>query len=101
MDKEIKEKWLKALRSGEYKQGRNLLYQSKIDGTEERYCCLGVLCDVLNVPREEIIAKSRSVNVYDLTGVGLMSINEARRLSDMNDSGSSFEEIAKVIEEEY
>ncbi len=41
MNKEIKEKWLKALRSGEYKQGRG--YLRKESGDEDRYCCLGVL----------------------------------------------------------
>ena len=34
------QKWIAALRSGEYKQGRSYLR----DGAE--YCCLGVLCDV-------------------------------------------------------
>lgn len=39
---EVKEKWLKALRSGEYKQGRNTLYNPDTD----QYCCLGVLCEL-------------------------------------------------------
>lgn len=37
MPKEMKEKWVKALRSGEYTQGRGCL---EMNGT---YCCLGVL----------------------------------------------------------
>jgi hypothetical protein len=41
MDKELKEKWVKALRSGEYKQGTGVL--KSLDG---EYCCLGVLCEV-------------------------------------------------------
>lgn len=40
MDAEIKRKWIKALRSGTYKQGRNQLRKG------DAYCCLGVLCDV-------------------------------------------------------
>ena len=36
----IKQKWIEALRSGEYSQGKFRLY----DG--QRYCCLGVLCDL-------------------------------------------------------
>jgi hypothetical protein len=40
MKKEVAEKWVKALRSGDYKQGRGSL---KGRG---RYCCLGVLCDL-------------------------------------------------------
>jgi hypothetical protein len=39
MDKRIKGLWLKALRSGEYKQGREYL-------NNNGFCCLGVLCDL-------------------------------------------------------
>ncbi len=40
LDKKIKTKWLKALRSGKYKQTRTgTLYNEKTDA----YCCLGVL----------------------------------------------------------
>lgn len=41
MNKEIKEKWVAALRSGEYKQGTGCLHD-----TNDSYCCLGVLCDL-------------------------------------------------------
>jgi hypothetical protein len=40
MKKNIKAAWVKALRSGKYKQGKNAL---KAEGA---YCCLGVLCDL-------------------------------------------------------
>lgn len=41
MDPKVKTKWLRALRSGKYKQGRSALRTPK-DG----FCCLGVLCDL-------------------------------------------------------
>ncbi len=41
MNKEIKEKWLTSLRSGEYQQGR-----TKLRDINNNYCCLGVLCDL-------------------------------------------------------
>lgn len=41
MNPEIKEKWLTALRSGDYVQGRQYLQTAQ--GT---FCCLGVLCDI-------------------------------------------------------
>jgi hypothetical protein len=45
MDKKIKARWVKALRSGEYKQGTG--YLAKKRGSEaRRYCCLGVLCEL-------------------------------------------------------
>ena len=42
LTKEIKEKWLTALKSGEYTQGPRKLYN--ID--TNRYCCLGVLANI-------------------------------------------------------
>jgi len=45
IDKEIKEKWLTSLRSGEFVQGTHNF--KTIDG---KYCCLGVLCMITNTP---------------------------------------------------
>jgi hypothetical protein len=42
MDKELKVKWLAALRSGDYPQGQGTLRST------EGFCCLGVLCDVID-----------------------------------------------------
>jgi len=47
MDKEIKDEWVAALRSGEYKQGQKVLCSREPDGDGERHCCAGVLCEVL------------------------------------------------------
>lgn len=41
MDKKVKKAWLKALRSGEYKQGRAALVNNN-----NEFCCLGVLCNL-------------------------------------------------------
>lgn len=40
----VANKWLAALRSGEYKQGRGTLHVCK--DNQDEYCCLGVLCDL-------------------------------------------------------
>lgn len=40
MNKRIKTKWIRALRSGKYEQGKGSLK----DGSN--FCCLGVLCDL-------------------------------------------------------
>lgn len=45
MNPEIKAKWVAALRSGEYVQGRYCLKEVSESG-EAKYCCLGVLCEV-------------------------------------------------------
>lgn len=42
MDDLVKKKWVEALRSGMYNQDKRALR------TEDGFCCLGVLCDVLS-----------------------------------------------------
>lgn len=42
---ELQTDWIKALRSGKYKQGMGFLRDSQ-DG----YCCLGILCDLAGYP---------------------------------------------------
>lgn len=41
---DLKTKWIAALRSGEYEQGKSSLED------EGKFCCLGVLCNILEVP---------------------------------------------------
>lgn len=41
----IKNKWVKALRSGNYKQTTGALMKKRTDG-KMGFCCLGVLCDI-------------------------------------------------------
>jgi hypothetical protein len=44
-------KWVAALRSGEYEQGRERLHsldRSDPDNEKHTYCCLGVACEVFN-----------------------------------------------------
>lgn len=41
MNAEIKKKWLEALRSGKYRQGKNRLC------INDSYCCMGVLLEIL------------------------------------------------------
>lgn len=41
MNPEVKRKWVEALRSGKYKQGKERLCDK-----DNNFCCLGVLCDI-------------------------------------------------------
>lgn len=104
--------WVAALRSGEYKQGKSLLHNSKTHAM----CCLGVACE-LYIQAGNALTKSdgggalRGAVAYDhdahvppprvLEWVGINSrvggfgLNS---LAEMNDSGKSFAEIADVIE---
>jgi len=47
MNTEIKDKWITALRSGQYKQGKHRLRDN------DKFCCLGVLCDVVDKTKWE------------------------------------------------
>jgi hypothetical protein len=51
MKKEIAQKWVKALRSGKYKQGQKALkYHNK---GVTRHCCLGVLCELYQQDKKQ------------------------------------------------
>ncbi len=67
MDPELKKKWVAALRSGEYKQGRNRLHR-KVDNS---FCCLGVLCEVAGYQKEE----GEMGNVYHVPSFGYCYIS--------------------------
>lgn len=98
MSPELKAKWIVALRSGEYKQGRKRLRHMG------RFCCLGVLCEVMEIPR----AGNGYANNYYVAETSLrpswrkragfaQSVEET--LADMNDTeGKTFAEIADYIE---
>jgi hypothetical protein len=106
---EIKAQWLEALRGGNYQQGKKVLRHG-IDG-EDRFCCLGVLCDIIE---PELWSKSdpalgsndRYVLHRGAQGLPAMTIRTAASLdvdacmalARLNDSGKTFAEIADVIE---
>lgn len=46
MNPEIKKRWLGALRSGRYDQGRNGYLRQPHGRGNALFCCLGVLCDL-------------------------------------------------------
>jgi hypothetical protein len=103
---EIKQKWLTALRSGEYQQGKSALRRD--EGGQRLYCCLGVLCDLID-PNEWQPAKEGQPMAYKhaiATGMPTYDIMErvdlpsaaAQKLAQMNDDGRSFEEISNWIE---
>lgn len=53
MKPEIKARWVAALRSGEYVQGRDCLRSTGPADVDDAFCCLGVLCDL--AAREGVI----------------------------------------------
>jgi hypothetical protein len=103
MDPEIKAKWITALRSGQYQQVTSYLR------TTQGFCCLGVLCDILEPQlwRKPILYDN--VNYTHRNGAGGLpdgetltianiSLQDSEELSYRNDHGHSFQEIAPYIE---
>lgn len=119
MNPEVKAKWVAALRSGEFQQGKNALK------SEEGYCCLGVLCELhrrevdgswrLQASGNYAYGMSTSFlpgEVLDWAGLRNswpnVIIDDERASLDTHNDGStgytvrckSFEEIAKAIEDQ-
>jgi len=117
MPEETMKKWLEALRSGEYKQGRRFLK------TEEGYCCLGVLQDVLDEKVEvgpygqvstlptsgwlhskNILFRRDDTDSSLCRNPGFSKIGRDRGWTTAacsNDKGYTFSEIADALEEVY
>lgn len=118
MRKAVKEKWLKALRSGGYKQTQGCLKD------ENGYCCLGVLCDIHSKTIKEKGYKFLPLgdhyrylrcgstlpeevqewsNLIDRDGVGAFKYKNGKSedLASLNDSGKSFKQIANIIEKYF
>lgn len=120
MNPEIKRAWVKALRSGNYKQGQGALRQ------HDRFCCLGVLCDlaVKAGVDVEVALCQLTLNGYyrydnesnyppskvnNWADIDYYEVPDGEQdpdadyqtisLADLNDGGTSFTEIANLIEE--
>jgi hypothetical protein len=125
MDPNIKEKWLAALRSGEYDQAKAVLKRIHPGDPESKpaYCCLGVLCEIAAAegalpPANDAVYLDKAVYGEEDTWstlpqavmewanlpsadpyVSPNAITVTRTtLSRLNDGGSSFSEIADIIE---
>lgn len=105
LPKPFKIKWVKALRSENYLQTEERLYNPFANDGKGGYCCLGVACAIqhpkLNLTggwiTDEIAKKTRKVPSILK---GLDGNNElVKKLTKMNDSGKwSFNRIATYIE---
>lgn len=64
MKQNIMQKWVKALRSGKFKQGTGTLKHFNRNG-QAQHCCLGVLCELYNTTMKKNKKKTLSETVYD------------------------------------
>jgi len=103
MNPEIKQKWIVALRSGEYNQGKGYLC------INNKYCCLGVLSEIAGIPKEREASNGAMLfrfNGSTISGTFVYGLIASEieghedKLIDMNDcKNASFDEIATYIEE--
>lgn len=114
MKKSVMKKWVKALRSGEYRQGKDRL----VDG-KDRFCCLGVLCNISPAREGRWVKDTKRGWCFsgpDKTNegaptpnvkkwAGLKSDNPiigAHNLAEYNDDlNYTFDQIADLIEENW
>ena len=124
MDSNLKQKWVRALRSGKYTQATGALR------TDDGFCCLGVLCDVYD--SDKWIATGETINDEVFENWHYKTVNEFgnqyagevlphdvmefcdmgtaspeifiphgqnyKTLASINDDGATFTEIADLIE---
>jgi hypothetical protein len=131
MRKEVMKKWVKALRSGKFKQGTGTLKQYNSKG-QPQHCCLGVLCELYNSEMKKSKKKTIPEKIYDndmdfsfgysrfggskedlprevmkwsgienSLGQFNLSDNHYETLADLNDLGRKFKTIADIIEKNW
>lgn len=96
MEKKLKAKWVKALRSGRYQQTKGFLHD------EKGYCCLGVLCRLMGAEKKELMHRDFPSNIGLKPGIPGSIIKKLARLNDGPSSDiskrKSFPQIADYIE---
>lgn len=118
MNQTVKKSWLEALRSGDFEQGTRALRTE-----DNRFCCLGVLCEI--AAKEGVIPPAEFSSVYGKYSYGDDQGNVPRSqtylpysvqkwadlaynpqaedgyLAKLNDKGFTFKSIADIIEKEF
>lgn len=114
--KEYADLWVEALRSGQYEQA-----QKQLRSIDNKFCCLGVLCELVGI-RAHLEINQNRMSYYHYEGnsdflpnsvkttVGMASLNGGviilsegivTNLADLNDDGKTFAEIADIIEQNW
>lgn len=126
MNPDVRRTWVAALRSGEYAQASGKLTRLREDGSRA-HCCLGVLCELaveagvlapgvdaglrvveygargaFNYLPAEVVTWAQLDDANPTVGVPLIHVDGryTRTLSALNDQGTSFADIADLIEEQ-
>jgi hypothetical protein len=96
MNRAIAERWVAALRSGDYQQGF-----CRLRSLDNRFCCLGVLCNLHAIDHPEIAAAQslpRPEQVsYHYMGGGEVLPNEVRDWAGMRSCGGRMSSVSKSL----
>lgn len=102
LTQEIKDRWVAALRSGKYKQGRGTLCSYDGLSNERSFCCLGVLADLIDPEgwkvRSYVSLSWRDPSCTTDLKQDTLDLDPQRKLIWMNDVGDTFADIADYIE---
>ncbi len=121
MNKAKAMKWVKGLRSGKYKQGRNFLasvIEEEKKEEEFNFCCLGVLANIIGYKIDDMVGdecldttKFEECSLGDDVGTPVNGDGDkvtveigGKKYTDLagaNDAGVSFKKIATWIEKNY
>ncbi len=103
MNADIKVKWVEALRSGKYRQGIG-----ELRSRDDKYCCLGVLCDIVAPERWEVSATTGGYSIGTSGKLCPVEVAEIAQIDravthilamQKNDTGESFAAIADWLEQ--
>lgn len=98
----LKQRWIEALRSDRYHQGRGHL-RAELYG-KTFHCAMGVLYDLIATPEQWERLRTNDgpffdgylpIESYDQTGISPFA---ERQIASLNDDGLSFAEIANIVE---
>src|SRR5213592_3210268 len=102
MNSEVKQQWLKALRSGGWRKARN-----QLAGKANRRCCLGVLCEIGPSKRVDSLTRLYDSNAWHANDgspnrvtqqwAGI-DMNTVRDLSILNDKTKGWDKVIEYIE---
>lgn len=98
----LQKKWVEALKSGDFKQGKAVLLR------DDRYCCLGVACEVVgekNIVNKTLLPLTVEEKFRFRNEMGVLKHSKESRkgfayfnLAIANDAGETFQAIAEFVE---
>lgn len=108
MRADVRDKWVEALRSGEYEQGTAQMKYEDLNGVT-RHCCLGVLCDLAKQAGVKVgVGKVGKVWYFDGRGMGLphsvmdwAGMKQVTGLGDLGDGAADLASLNDILKRSF